>query len=123
MPDLQAVFDQIKPLLERYRPPLAARRDEAGYFDLWSEKPLVIAGRQRKEVFFAGLIIQKSYVGFYFMPVYAEPEVKAFFDPQLLKYLKGKSCFHIKHLDAVLLGHLDQALQRGFDLYRQRGWV
>jgi len=41
---------------------------------VWFVKDLVIAGRKCKEVFFAGLIIQKSYVGFYFMPVYTDAE-------------------------------------------------
>lgn len=69
MPDLQQIFDALKPLLAKYRPPLASKTDDERYFDLWSFKDLVIEGRKRKEVFFAGLIIQKNYVGFYFMPV------------------------------------------------------
>ena len=114
-PELKALFDQLKPALARYQPPFVVRRDEPGYYELWCEKDLVIEGRKRKEVFFAGLIIQKAYVGFYFMPVYAEPEVKAFFAPELLKLLKGKSCFYFKKLDDVLLKHLEDALQKGFD--------
>jgi len=123
MPDLSSMFAQIKPLMSSYQPPLVARHDEPGYYDLWSIKSLVIEGRKRKEVYFAGLIIQKDYVGFYFMPVYADPEVKAFFAPQLLKLLKGKSCFHIKKLDGDLLTQLEDALRKGFELYQQRGWV
>lgn len=123
MQDLTSIFTQIKPLLARYQPPLVARHDEPGYYDLWSEKNLIIDGRKRKEVFFAGLIIQKDYVGFYFMPVYAEPEVKTVFAPELARLLKGKSCFHIKKLDDTLLKHLEDALQTGFELYQQRGWV
>jgi hypothetical protein len=123
MTDLQQIFEAIKPLLQRYRPPLVPKTDTERYFDLWSYKDLEIEGRKRKEVFFAGLVIQKSYVGFYFMPVYAEPEVKAFFPPEVMKLLKGKSCFHIKSLTPQLLGQLDSVLRTGFDLYRRRGWV
>lgn len=123
MSDLSAMFNQIRPLLARYQPPLVARHDEPAYYDLWSVKELVIEGRKRKEVYFAGLMIHKDYVGFYFMPVYAEPEVKALFAPELLKLLKGKSCFHIKKLDDALLKHIDDALRKGFEFYQQRGWV
>ena len=83
----------------------------------------MIAGRKRKEVFFAGLIIQKSYVGFYFMPVYTDAEAMSFIKPELLKRLKGKSCFHIKKLDAELLAQVDAALQAGCLLYQQKGWI
>ena len=123
MSDLQAIFDAIKPLLQAYQPPLVPKRDEAGYFDLWSLKPMVIDGRKKNEVYFAGLIIQKSYVGFYFMPIYAETDLKTVFKPELLKLLKGKSCFHVKKLDDELLRQIAAALKIGYALYQERGWV
>lgn len=123
MEDLEKIFIQLRPLLARYSPPLLSKRDEPGYFDLWSFKDLVIADRKRKEVFFAGLIIQKSYVGFYFMPVYTDPETKSFFQPELLRLLKGKSCFHIKKLTPELLTQVEETLERGFKLYQERGWI
>jgi len=131
MPDaptaqLDEIFDRLAAALGRYAPPLAARsggvknkRD----LQLWSEKHVEIEGRKRKEVYFAGLIAQKGYVGFYFMPVYTHAEAKALFEPELLSLLKGKSCFHVKRLDARLEVQIEDALATGFDLYRQRGWV
>jgi len=123
MNELQPIFDQLKPLIARYCPPLQPKNDTDRYYDAWSIKDLVIADRKRKEVFFAGLIIQKSYVGFYFMPVYTDPESTRFFEPELLRLLKGKSCFHIKKLTPDLLTQVEEALDRGFKLYQERGWV
>lgn len=123
MSDLKQIFDSLKPLLEKYRPPLAAKTENERYFDLWSFKDLEIEGRKRKEVFFAGLIIQKDYVGFYYMPVYVDGEIKQLFPPNLLKLLKGKSCFHIRKLSPELMADLDRALQLGFARYQARGWV
>jgi len=77
----------------------------------------------RKEIFFAGLIIQKDYVGFYFMPVYAATGLKPGFKPELRRLLKGKSCFHIKKLDEELLLQIQEALSVGYGLYQERGWV
>lgn len=123
MKDLNEIFLQLRTLLQRYQPPFGSKNENDKYYDLWSFKDLVIEGRKRKEVFFAGIIIQKNYVGFYFMPVYAEPAVKKFFKPELLSKLKGKSCFHIKKLDAELLSQIDAALITGFEEYKARGWV
>lgn len=123
MEDLATIFDQLRPLLARYSPPLLPKRDEAGYYDLWSFKDLIIAERKRKEVFFAGLIIQKSYVGFYYMPVYTDPETKEFFKPELLRLLKGKSCFHVKKVTPELLDQISDALERGYRLYQERDWL
>ena len=121
--ELTTIFTFLKALLAAYAPPLTSKRDEPGYYDLWSVKDLVIEGRKRKEVYFAGLIIQGGYVGFYFMPVYAEAEIKAIFAPELLRLLKGKSCFHIKRLTPELLAQIEAALKVGFEMYQQRGWV
>ena len=124
--DLDEIFDRLEASLRRFAPPLAARTGGVkGKRDcqLWSEKAVEVAGRKRDEVYFAGLIVQKGYVGFYFMPVDTHSEQTAVFAPELLALLKGKSCFHMKRLDDELAGHIDAALATGFDLYRERGWV
>ena len=123
MGDLDQIFTSLHTLLKRYEPPFIHKQDNERYYDLWSIKALVIEGRKRKEVFFAGLIIQKSYVGLYYMPVYAEPEVKNLFKPELLRLLKGKSCFHIKKLTPDLMHQIDDALETGYRMYQERGWI
>jgi hypothetical protein len=123
MEDLTRIFETLKEKLIRYQPPLAAKREEDKYFDLWSFKHVEIAGRKKKEVFFAGIIIQKNYVGFYFMPIYTDTDLKTVFQPELLALLKGKSCFHIRKLTPELLRQIEDALKIGFEMYQQRGWV
>ena len=93
------------------------------YYDLWSLKEVTIAGRKKKEVFFTCVIIQKAYVGFYFMPVYVDEQMKKFFEPELLSLLKGKSCFHIRRNDATIMSQIEEALKAGFEIYQKNGWV
>jgi hypothetical protein len=124
--DLVEIFERLEALLRRYVPPLVSRAGSVKGkrdYQLWSERPVVIEGRKRKEVYFAGLIAQKGYVGFYFMPVYTHLEQRALFAPELLALLKGKSCFHVKRLDDALEAQIDVALMQGFELYRERGWI
>ena len=120
---LLPLFEELRALLEPYAERLTVRRDEPGYYDLWSERPVEIAGRRRNEVFFAGLIIQKSYVGLSFMPVYADGDLASVFAPDLLAALKGKSCFHVKTLTPELATHVSAALAAGYALYEERGWA
>lgn len=121
--DRKEIFDQIKKLMKKYEPPLVARNDFESRYELWSEKEIEIDARKRKEIYFGGLIIQSSYVGFYFMPVYTDTSLKEIFEPELLSTLKGKSCFHIKKLDKKLLSQIKKSLEAGFKLYKKRGWV
>jgi hypothetical protein len=123
MDDLTQIFDTLKPLLQAYVPPLTAKVNDASHFDLWSVKDVVIFGRPRQGVYLAGLVIQKSFVGFYYMPIYARPELKTALAPELIKLLKGKSCFHIKKLDEVLITQIRSALEIGYKFYQQNDWI
>lgn len=117
------LFNTLKNILSEYEEHFTVRKSEEGYYDLWSEKEIILNNKKRKEIFFAGLIIQKHYVGFYFMPIYADDSLKEFFGPELLKTLKGKSCFYIKNDDPIILGQIRGALKRGLELYRERDWL
>ncbi len=121
--DLIKIFRRLKEMLKKFEDPLKPKFDLDSKYDLWSFKDLVIAGRKRKEVYFAGLIIQSKYVGFYYMPIYTDTSLKDVFKPELLKLLKGKSCFHIKQLDAGLEKQIEVALEKGYALYKKRGWI
>lgn len=120
---LVAIFDRLKKILKRYEDPLKPKLDLDSRYDLWSFKDIEIAGRKRKEVYFAGLIIQSKWVGFYYMPIYTDASLADVFKPELIKLLKGKSCFRIKELDEELEAQIDDALKKGYELYKQRGWI
>jgi len=122
--DLSQIFNQLRTLMKPFETgTIKARVDEEKRYDLWSEKKVEIEGRKRNDVYFAGLVIQRNYVGFYFMPVYVDAEIKAVFKPELLKLLKGKSCFHVKKMDDELSRQIEDALQKGYKLYLDRGWI
>jgi hypothetical protein len=123
MNDLTTIFQQLKAILMAYAPPLTVNAETEQRFDLVSKKPVVIDGRKREEVFFASIIIQSNYVGFYYMPVYADPDQKQLFHEDLLRLLKGKSCFHLRQLDSPLVEHLTSAIAKGYRLYLERGWI
>lgn len=122
--DFIEIFQTIRAVLQPYAAlGFDNRTNSETTYDLWSDKNIVVEGSKKNEVFFASVTIHKGHVGFYYMPVYAEPEMKKMFDPALLKLLKGKSCFHIKGLDEVLLTHIESALAEGYRLYKEKGWV
>lgn len=122
-PDLLPLFEDVKKLLVPHEKRFSTRRDEPGYYDLWYEHPVEVDGRERDSVYFAGAIVQKSYVGFYFMPVYTHEEAAGLFGAELMATLSGKSCFRIKELTPVLARQIEEALAIGLVLYEERGWA
>lgn len=119
----EAIFTEIRSMLERYAPPFVARTDSKGGYHLWSAKGMVDQRGKTKDCFFAGVIPQTGYIGFYYMPVYTNPERKAMFEPELLSLLKGKSCFYVRRLEPAVKRQMRAALRSGFRLYKERGWV
>lgn len=117
------IYDTLKLVLNKYAICFNDIREGNGNINLWNQGKLIIDGRVRQEIFFAGLVIQKDYVGFYFMPVYIEPKNKEFTPENLQKSLKGKSCFHIKKLDNDLIQTIDRLLSKGVEMYQNKGWI
>ncbi|MCH8813779.1 MAG: DUF1801 domain-containing protein [Chloroflexi bacterium] len=122
--DLAHAMEEIRSLLEKYTPPLEVRTDAKGGYHLWSVKNIVVEGRKRKEVYFAGVTPQKGYISFHYMPVYTNPEQKSMLiKPELRSLLKGKSCFYVRRLEPALKTQIKDALASGFRLYQQQGWI
>ena len=121
--ELVEIFKGLKMILKKYEGQFHSKVDGARSYDLWSFKDLVIAGRKRKEVFFASIVIRKTYVGFYYMPIYTDVSLKDVFKPELMKLLKGKSCFYIRDLSPEIVSQVEEALEFGYQLYKKRGWV
>jgi hypothetical protein len=126
---LEATYDSLHQLLSRYSPPLKTKSGTVRGkkdFHLVIPKAVVVPGAYEGkpvEVGLAAIILQKGYVGFYFMPIYVEPGLKKKLSPSLTKLLKGKTCFYIKKLDDDLLKHIESALDEGVKCYKGRGWL
>jgi hypothetical protein len=117
------IFRELKKFMKKYEHPFVAKINDDSHYDLWSIKDVDIAGRKRKEVYFAGLAIQSSYVGFYYMPIYPGFGLEKLLKKELVSTFKGKACFHIKKLDKILLAQIGEAPQIGFKVCKKKGWV
>ncbi|MDF1497562.1 MAG: DUF1801 domain-containing protein [Patescibacteria group bacterium] len=121
--ELQIIFNRLKKLLKKYEGPLEPMFDVKNKYNLWSCKDLEINGKKRDKISFATLIIQSNYVCFYFMPIYTDSNLKDLIDDNLVKLLKGKSCFHIQTLNDNLEKQIAKALNAGFKIYKKKGWI
>ena len=123
-PELLPIFDIVKKLVSGYvKGNFKVIADKPGQYEVYYVKEVEMFGRTYPGLFFAGVLIQKGYVGFYFFPIYANPGLKDKLQPELLKILQGKTCFHIKKDDPVLFKQVEVALQIGYEFYQSKGWV
>ncbi|HEY9166272.1 MAG TPA: hypothetical protein VIS48_08940 [Candidatus Kryptonia bacterium] len=92
-------------------------------YELWSNKQVLVEGRRHDELYFAGIKIQSSFVGSYFMPICSDTSVRDKLGKNILSKLKRKSCFHIKEIDRSTILQIKTALEVGFRSYQKSGWV
>ena len=57
--ELVEICRGLKNITKRYEGPFQSKVDGDSSYDLWSFKDLVIAGRKRKEMFFASIVIRE----------------------------------------------------------------
>ena len=122
-PEMSVIFDAIKKVLSDFAiGDYLVKSDRPGCYEVYYGKTLKIRGREFPELGFVSLLVQKGYVGFYFFPVYMNAALKNKLSPELLKCLKGKTCFHIKKNDSALFSQIRAALDLGYDFYASQGW-
>ncbi|MEJ2880842.1 hypothetical protein [Pedobacter sp. GR22-6] len=122
--DLIEIFQTIRAVMQPYTVQgFINRENSETLYDLWSERHVLVEGKERTEICFASLEIGKDQVLLDFMPVSGDEEIGEVFDPALLDLRKGDSSFHIKELDEKLLLHIENALANGFRIYKEKAWV
>ena len=113
--DFEAVFEQLKQILQPYAPNLNVQADKPGNYCL--NVPYV--EKYKKELMFGAAQINKNYVSFHLFPVYMYPDLLDGISPNLKKRMQGKSCFNFKSIDHDLLAELAALTQKGADRFRQ----
>lgn len=123
-PELVPIFNKLVELLSPYeKGSITKVGGKDGQILMISKKEIEVADRKRDELYFASALVQKGYVGFYFMPVYSDTDIKEVFKPELLKLLKGKGCFHIKKADEEIYKQIKEALKMGYKIYKDKKWI
>jgi hypothetical protein len=117
------IFNRLVKILKPFEKKLKHRTDGKTKYELSGKKKVVVGKKEFESMFFAAVIIQKGFTGFYFFPVYTHVKEFKSLPDNLKKCLKGKSCFHIKKNDEELLAEFKQLVKKGYDIYKKAGWV
>ena len=127
---LEELFNTLKEILKKESSGMNPTKDidnskakikKAG-FHLYGKKEVSILGRKPRKVYFCGIIMQKNFVGFYFMPLYSHPN-KFKLSQDLKKIKKGKSCLNIKDLSPNTKNEIIKLIRIGKSIYKKEGWV
>jgi hypothetical protein len=112
------VFNGLRDILTEYAPRLKVVHDKPDNYYLDTHT----IGANKKPIFFAGVRMGKSYVSYYLMPIYG-PHFRDGMSPALKKRMQGKACFNFSEVDAALFKELKELTERGYQFWRELGWV
>lgn len=122
--NLNEIFDRLKTILSKYESDSMITSELYGRYELEFDREITTKSRKtgniikKKSLYFTAIIVQKDYVGLYFMPIYSHRDEFKDISEDFLKKLKGKTCFHIKSLDPQTEKDITKLLKKGYDLYK-----
>jgi hypothetical protein len=119
VPDLDAVFNELRSIMAPYAKKLDAKKDDA--LELYVDTKLI--QKNKKPLFFGAVQVKKSYVSYHLMPVYVKPELLDGISQELMARMQGKSCFNFTTVDKLLFKELASLTKAGFTSYEAQGFV
>lgn len=119
MPDLTAVFTELRSIMAPYARTLDAKKDDDAELYLDTQH----VQKNGKPLFFGAVQRKKSFVSFHLMPVYMKPELLDAVSPELKARMQGKSCFNFTEVDKPLFRQLAALTKAGLASYKAQGFV
>lgn len=118
--DVQEIQNTLIGFLKNHQPSLKINAETAVKFEVSGTIP-TMQGKQKVDGFYFASVIPKAKdCRLYFFPIYTDTEAFADISPELRKCLKGKSCFHIKKMDAQLEQDIKAMINTGIEVYRAK---
>lgn len=120
--DINEIRERLTAILKEHLPPLRIENDSEENFVVHGTKETMQGKKKVDGIYFASVVPKAKDVRLYYFPAYTHPDNFARSE-QLQKFLKGKSCFHIKWLDEALEQELRDMVASGVVAYQADGWI
>jgi hypothetical protein len=112
--NFQPVFAALREILKRHAGRLAITEDSLSRFCLTGGSH----PKHKTPMQIAWVEVEKAYVSFHHMGVYARPDLLKDVSKELKARMQGKSCFNFKSVDETLFAELEELTARAFDAFR-----
>jgi len=117
--DFEEVFTKLKGILSLYADGMDVVTDDDSEFFINTRFMM----KNKKPLYFGSVKINKKYVSYHLMPVYAAPSLLEHISAGLRKRMQGKSCFNFKVADDDLFAELAELTKNGYESYKEAGYL
>jgi hypothetical protein len=121
----ESIFNSLKSALEKCQPPMVVSKEKKDVFELMGNKPVPYGSKKTivPGMYFASVVARKDMVSFYFFPLYYQEKEYANVIPNLMKSLKGKTCFNFRKPEQLNSKELNAMLKKGIQAWKTRGYM
>lgn len=118
--DISIIRERLVGMLKNHQDLFKVVADTPQKFEVHGTIP-AMQGKQKVDGFYFGSVIPKPKdVRLYFFPMYThKKQLHGKMSPELSKFLKGKSCFHIKHLTPELEKEIRTMIDNAVKIYQK----
>lgn len=119
--DVDQIREKLKTILEGFMGPLRVRYDKPTNFEVCGTIEVMQGKKLVDGYYFSSLVPKPKDVRFYFFPAYTHAAEFEDLSETMIKFKKGKSCFHIKYLDDDLEKEIKKMVTKAVKLYKKDG--
>ena len=116
--DIEEIQKTLQGILKSHSPLLKVRLESKKTFEIAGTITTMQGKKEVNGYYFASVMPKPKDVRLYFFPIYTHVDEFSL-SPALQKFLKGKSCFHIKKLSAEIEEELKAMIAKGVELYKK----
>jgi len=121
--DVAEIQNWLIDTLRRQIPALRVTKDTGAVMEVIGTVPCM-QGKQKVEGMYFGSVVPKPKdCRLYFYPIYTDPDRFTHISEPVRKYLKGKSCFHIKNVTDENKAEIEEMIALGVDIYKEKGLI
>lgn len=121
--DIEEIRETLKDILKEHMDVLKVRVDKPTNFEVNGTIEAMQGKKKVDGIYFSSVVPKEKDVRLYFFPAYTHAGEYEGLSDQMMKFKKGKSCFHIKKLDDALEQEIKDMVEKGIALYQQDGWL
>lgn len=119
---VEEIQETLQQILKTHIGDLKIRHDNEKTFEVCGTKE-AMQGKQKVDgYYFASVMPKPKDCRLYFFPIYTHVDAFNLSD-NLKKFLKGKSCFHIKKLSPEIKEEVESMITHGINLYKKDGLI
>lgn len=121
MTELQTIQQKLIDMLNQHPSSLKVTANTPEKFEVSGTIKTMLGKKEVDGIYFASVVPKPKDVRFYFFPTYTHREQIGKLPENLQKALKGKSCFHIKSMDAEFEKNINDLIHKAVKLYQADG--